>query len=174
MNVSEQGVRRDRHVAIPRTLIFLTSRNAASEQVVLLLRGAPTKRLWANRYNGVGGHVEAGENVYEAALRELREETGLLPASLQLRGIVHIDTGMNDAGLATPGVLVFVFRGESEWLAPTATREGQAEWIPVAEIATLPVVDDLPELLARALQDGEIFYGRYRPTPDGLLARTFS
>ena len=40
------------------------------EPEVLLLRGAADKRLWANRYNGLGGHVEAGEDVLSAAKRE--------------------------------------------------------------------------------------------------------
>ena len=63
MNVSEQGTVEPagrRYHVIPRTLIFVTSRNpltGAGE--VLLLKGAPDKRLWANRYNGLGGHVEA-------------------------------------------------------------------------------------------------------------------
>ena len=50
---------------IPRTLIFLTCRD-----LVLLLKGAPHKRLWANRYNGIGGHIERGEDVLTAAQRD--------------------------------------------------------------------------------------------------------
>jgi len=56
MPKSEQGVTFDRYAIIPRTLIFIT-REGPSGLEVLLIKGAPTKRLWANRYNGVGGHV---------------------------------------------------------------------------------------------------------------------
>jgi len=174
MKVTDQGVQSNRHVAIPRTLVFITSTNDIGEVVVLLLRGAPTKRLWANKYNGLGGHVEPGENVRDAALREVQEETGIVPGTLTLRGVVHIHTGTDDAGSARPGILIFVFRGESAFQSPIATAEGQAEWIPLAQVETLPMVDDLPDLLAHALTGGELFYGRYLPDEDGTFTRHFS
>jgi 8-oxo-dGTP diphosphatase len=58
MPSSEQGLSFDRYVCIPRTLIFITRGDK-----VLLLKGAANKRIWANKYNGVGGHVERGEDV---------------------------------------------------------------------------------------------------------------
>ena len=69
MPVSEQGVTLDRYMLIPRTMIFLRRGNS-----YLLLKGAPTKRLWAGKYNGLGGHVEMGEDVLSSAKRELQEE----------------------------------------------------------------------------------------------------
>ena len=72
-----------RYTVVPRTLCFILQGDD-----VLLLRGAPNKRLWANRLNGVGGHVEAGESIQAAALREIHEETGLTVRHLRLRGIL--------------------------------------------------------------------------------------
>jgi len=69
---SDQGVTADRYTVIPRTAIFLRRGDS-----YLLLKGAPTKRLWANKYNGLGGHVERGEDVLSATRRELLEETDL-------------------------------------------------------------------------------------------------
>ena len=54
MPSSDQGLTNDRYTLIPRVLVFLTRGDT-----VLLLKGAPTKRLWAGKYNGVGGHVDA-------------------------------------------------------------------------------------------------------------------
>ncbi len=56
---------------------------------VLLLRHADSSDRFAGQWNGVGGHVEVGEGIREAAARELREETGVEVMDLALRGVVH-------------------------------------------------------------------------------------
>lgn len=174
MKVSEQGTNElGRYVAVPRTLIFVTSVNAASgEQEVLLLRGAEDKRLWANQYNGLGGHVEADEDVLAAAQRELCEEAGLEPGDLLLRGVIHIDTGW-DEQVRRPGVLVFVFRATSDERRVRGTGEGSPEWVPLGELARYALVDDLVEVIPRALSDGPVFFAHYSPRADGTLAYRF-
>ena len=184
MKASEQGVNEPgsrRYRDIPRTLIFVTSRNPQTGAAeVLLLKGAPTKRLWPNRYNGLCGHVEANEDILSAARRELVEEAGLAPAVLTLRGVINIHTGA-DAALRPlreelgpqPGVLVFVFHAESWQRTVKATREGAPQWIPVDALGDYPLVDDLVEIIPRALARGPVFFGHYTPQPDGSLRYRF-
>jgi 8-oxo-dGTP diphosphatase len=176
MHANEQGVRepeRRRYQAIPRTLIVVTSTNPATGvQEVLLIKGAATKRLWPSRYNGLGGHVEAHEDLLSAARRELVEETGLTPATLTLRGVVNIDTGADEQG-PRPGVLMFVFVAQTEERTVHATAEGQPEWLPVDKLDEFPLVDDLYQLIPRALAGGAPFFGHYSPQADGILAYSF-
>jgi 8-oxo-dGTP diphosphatase len=176
MKADDQGTReakQRRHTTIPRALIFVTSRNPETgADEVLLLQGAPIKRLWAGLYNGLGGHVEADEDVLAAAQRELAEETGLENVSLALRGIVHIDTGADDQG-PRPGVLMFVFVGESAVRTVHATAEGAPEWLPVSNLAELPLVDDLYEVIPRALGKGPLFYGHYVADEAGVMRYAF-
>jgi len=171
MNVNAQGARdphHQRYHTIPRVLIFLTSRNPQTgEEEMLLLKGAPTKRLWANHYNGLGGHVEADEDIYAAALREVAEEAGLAPAHLSLRGVVNIDTGSDDQG-PRPGIMMFVFAGEASAREVVAGAEGELDWLPLHSLADHPLVDDLYELIPLALGN-HFFYGHYAPQADGTL-----
>ena len=97
MGVKDQGVAasRSRYHVIPRVLIFITHKDD-----VLLLKGAPDKRLWPNLYNGVGGHVERQETPLDAVRREIREEVGLDDVDdLRLRGIVSISTSAEATGI---------------------------------------------------------------------------
>jgi 8-oxo-dGTP diphosphatase len=140
MPASEQGVSLDRYMLVPRTLTFITRGDK-----VLLIKGAQAKRLWAGLYNGIGGHIEQGEDITSAAHRELLEETGLVAARLRLCGVITVDTQVN------PGVGIYLYLGEYLSGELKASAEGSLEWVSKADILNLPLVADLPVILPKLL-----------------------
>lgn len=143
MPASDQGVSvsRHRYQIIPRVLCFV--RHGAD---LLLIRGAPTKRIWANKYNGLGGHIEPDESPAAAARREIREESGLEVRDLRLRGVVTIQAG------DPVGIGLYVYTAWADTRAVVASTEGRLEWVPADAVTTCDLVEDLvtviPHLLA--------------------------
>jgi 8-oxo-dGTP diphosphatase len=143
MGRDDQGVAASgaRYQVVPRTLCFVLHQGD-----VLLLKGAPTKRIWANRYNGLGGHLERGEDVLSATLREVREEAGLEVHDVRLVAVVHADAG--DSQL---GILFFIFTARSENKAVVASTEGTLEWHRADTLPASDMAPDLPVILPRLL-----------------------
>ena len=146
MGQKDQGVAvsRHRYQVIPRTLCFVTHGDT-----VLLLLGGATKRLWAGRYNGLGGHVEPGEDIYTSTRREVREEAGLEIHDIRLRCVVHAD-----AGDPAAGILFFVFTAVADETRALPSEEGGLEWWPVNALPADRMVEDLPVLLPKVLTMG--------------------
>ena len=136
MPQSDQGITLDRYMLIPRTAIFVRRGDE-----YLLIKGAPTKRAWAGKYNCLGGHVERGEDILSAAKRELLEETGLA-ADLWLCGTVIVDAG-------EIGIALYIFVGEDPLGELKPSQEGAIEWVRLGALASLPVPEDLPVLSAK-------------------------
>jgi 8-oxo-dGTP diphosphatase len=128
----------DRYQIVPRVLCFVLDGDR-----VLLLRGAPNKKIWPGLYNGLGGHVERGESVQAAAEREILEEAGLRVSQLRLRGVITVDAS------APAGIGLFVFTARPAGSSLIASDEGSLEWVPLAGVRALPIVPDVAVLLER-------------------------
>lgn len=152
------GADSSRYQFIPRVLVIVTHHDR-----VLLIRRAQHKRLWPGKCNAPGGHVEAGEDPYAAALREVSEETGLTPGPLHLRGMI-----VNATGLPKLDILVFVYQAEADANAGLVPGpEGEPLWAARSELAGLDLLADLPQILALTLDQPRFFYLYKTPGPNG-------
>ena len=103
-----------------------------------------SSHLFPGLFNGVGGHVERGENIFESARREVWEETSLDVRNLTLRGILHADEGE-----CLPGAVVFVFVSDVTTKDVRPTEEGHLHWVRVDSLDQVALVPDLVGLLPR-------------------------
>lgn len=133
-----------RYTVYPRTLIFLLHGSD-----VLLIKRSPRARLFPGLFNGLGGHVERGEDVLSAARRELREESGLDISDLRLRAVVHVNEAPNRP--AAPGALVFVFVGHTHQRQVQPSAEGELVWMPVHQLPEHEAAPNLKPLLHAVL-----------------------
>ena len=169
MGREDQGLAKsqNRYRVIPRTLCFICSGDD-----VLLLRGGSHKRLWAGKYNGIGGHVEAHEDVYQGLVREVKEETGLDIHKVQLRVVIHID-----AGDPQTGIMIFAFSAASAQRETIPSEEGTLEWFPRSGLPVADMVEDLPLLLPRILDTGPAdppFFASYTYDEANILQVRFA
>lgn len=141
MGANDQGAdaTENRWLTIPRTLCFVFNGND-----VLLMQRAPHKRVFPNKYNGLGGHIERDEDLFTAARREIIEESGLRVHSVRLRGIHNIDAGEN------MGIMLFVFTARSASRNfENSSEEGMLHWVALDKLNEVDLVEDLPLILPR-------------------------
>ena len=93
-----------------------------------------------------GGHVERGESIVDAVIREMKEETGLTISNPKLCGVKQfpIDNGR---------YIVFLFTADKYTGELISSDEGTMHWVDKDELASVNTVSDLNELLQVMLDD---------------------
>jgi 8-oxo-dGTP diphosphatase len=114
---------------MPYTPILATLGYVLSEDrrsVLMVHRNARPNDMHLGKYNGLGGKLEANEDVAAGMCRELREEAGIDCLEMKLRGTISWP-GFGSQGEDWFGFLFVVTRFRGQPLR--ANAEGSLEWI---------------------------------------------
>lgn len=124
------------YTPILATLGYVFSPDGA--RVLLINRNTRSHDYHIGKYNGLGGKLEAGEDVIAGMRREVYEEAGITCESLQLAGTISWP-GFGNRGEDWFG---FIFRIDrfSGTAAPD-NPEGTLEWVEVERVLSLPLWD---------------------------------
>ncbi len=116
------------------TLGYLLSPDG--RRVLLVHRNRRPGDAHLGKYNGLGGKLDAGEEVVACLRREIREEAGLECDEIVLRGTISWP-GFGKGGEDWFG---FIFRVDRWHGTPLAENpEGTLEWVEVERILELPL-----------------------------------
>jgi len=112
-----------------------------------------SRGAYIGRWGFPGGHVERGETIVEAAMRELAEETGVEAAPVEVIGHVDVIERDGQGRVLFHYVLLAVL---AEWRAGEGVAADDAAalcWCTLDEIAagTVPVLPDVERIARRAL-----------------------
>ncbi len=100
-----------------------------------------------------GGHIEKGESIIDAVIREMKEETGLDIRNPKLCGIKQfpIENGR---------YIVFLFQTDEFFGEVTSSEEGEMVWVKRSELLKMDTVTDLLPLL-RVMEDDSLTEFQY-------------
>lgn len=110
-----------------------------------------------------GGHVEVGESLTQAAIREVKEETGLTVSKLRLVGDVHYQEEGNGEELHRHIILLYrtnTFTGEIK-----SGAEGEIFWLPKKDLAKQDLSSGMLDYL-KIFENEELSELTYRKNPD--------
>lgn len=127
------------YTPILATLGYILSKDRS--QALLIHRNTRPGDLHLGKYNGLGGKLEPLEDVVSGMKREIREEAGIDPTALALRGTVNWP-GFGKNGEDWLGFIFLITEYTGEPLS--RNDEGELEWVAVSKI--LRARDD-PSLL---------------------------
>ena len=119
--------------------VIVSALIVSPDDEVLLIR----QPKWGDMWTPPGGHVEPGEALAAAALREAEEETGL--AGLTLERLVHWGELIDPDGRTRPVHFVFfdfVLRARDKALRLDPSEVAEARWVPFGELSRYEIAED--------------------------------
>jgi|SRR5471032_1071389 8-oxo-dGTP diphosphatase len=86
---------------------------------VLLARRSPARKAYPGLWSFPGGHVEVGENLQEALVREMREELGIVPIVFEALDLIA------DPNAAATDPATYHMFGITRWQGKPIIRDNE-------------------------------------------------
>lgn len=131
---------------------------SADRRRVLLVHRSRDGDQHRGKWNGLGGKLEAGEDVVECLHRELREEAGITVTSQRLRGTISWPGFGGEALEADWFGFIFVVDGYTG-TPPEHNDDGPLAWHDLETLAELPMWAGDRYWLPLVFGDGPVFHG---------------
>jgi len=151
-----------RYTPVLATLGYVMSPDG--RRVLMIHRGGRSDDLHAGKFNGLGGKLEADEDIVSGMCREIREEAGIECEQLVLRGTISWP-GFGKSGEDWFGFIFRIDRWSGEPL--TANAEGTLSWIEVEKIGELPLWEGDRLFLPMVFADDSPQFHGVMPYRDG-------
>ena len=114
---------------LPKTVVCYLKKD---DCYLLLYRNKKKDDYNHDKWIGVGGHLEKGETPDIAAIREVKEETGLVVRSLAVAGeVLFIDNEYEE--------IMYVYEITDFSGELTICDEGELKWIPIKDMYKYPM-----------------------------------
>lgn len=116
------------------TLGYILSKD--KDSVLLVHRTFRESDDHLGKYNGLGGKMDQGEDIYSCMEREIGEEAGIKVTKMELRGSINW-TNFGPKGENWLGFVFLITDFEGEVFKEN--KEGPLTWVPVSELGSLPM-----------------------------------
>ena len=136
------------------------------QRVLMIHRNARQDDQHLGKYNGLGGKMEAGEDIAACMRREIMEEAGIECLEMRLRGT------LNWPGFGKQGEdwLGFIFVIDRYTGTPfESNTEGKLEWVPLSELDALPMWEGDRHFLPLVFDDDPRPFHGVMPYKDGRM-----
>ncbi|TGZ18016.1 DNA mismatch repair protein MutT [Streptomyces sp. S816] len=162
--------------SVPRSILIHDGRTTRDIGLVYICSGYLVERgkvllVHHNRFDKwvpPGGHIEPGESFAGTAVREFKEETGLLVEAISSQPAIHpaddnatpepvpFYTDIEREGFATPALVQFFYvrrqQGVGEQAVEAQLEEvHEARWFGLEDLAALPTFEQVRSLACFAL-----------------------
>ena len=136
---------RSKYFILPRVVVFVYHQ----DKLLLIEKSIEDEHGKSTPiFYPIGGHVEPGEDIKNASIREVYEETGISNSNPELKALIY------NTGFDNYQIILFIFRLYVNDNFVKESKEGKLKWIEISDIGKTNVFKDV-EIFHNSIKDSE-------------------